>query len=148
MKRLVDPKPAPLNTVLQKAMSLMAICNEVKKHDDDGYIAIAIVCGHGALTITVKKEAGLHQVVRVALADASVGKTENYEALHDNGDRLDVSPMMLFDLNQRAPTIGKLLARLLQSDLVADGETNHGPRLRGYLASARVVERSLAGMSV
>ncbi len=133
----------PLKSLLVKAESLMAICNELTKRQCDDYIDIQCVCGHGAFTVSVRKDGPEHHIFRVTLTDGAVGTGVRYEAVHDSDTRLDVVPVTLAEFTRVSDRLGRLTARLLQSNMVADGETNHGPQLRGY-----IMGRALAGMSV
>ncbi len=133
----------PLSALLAKAELLMEVCNELTKLQCDGYLDIHWLCGHGDFTVSVRKDNVEHHIFRVTLTDGAVGTGVRYEAMNDSGNRLDIEPVTLAEFTRTSDRLGRLTARLLQSNMIADGETNHGPQLRGY-----IMGRALAGMSV
>lgn len=95
-------------------------------------IRLDFFCTDGKITLTIMKRADhLHQVVGMNIVHA----TMNIQAMAPCGNTLDVRPVMLADLHRASSQFGKLVARLIQSEAVADGKTDHYDLVHGRMTA-------------
>lgn len=129
----------PLNGVLNIARSLLSDgCKTVTKRMESGAIRFDFTCDRGSFHVLVSRRAdGLHQVVRMGAREEKNTRTVTYEAVSPQGERLEVHPIMLSELHRGSPFLGLALARLLQSQVAADGRTNYLEVVQGRLAQLR-----------
>jgi hypothetical protein len=132
----VASRTMPLNGVLNIASSLLGDgCNTVTKRMESGAVRFDFTCDRGSFHVSVSRRAdGLHQVVRMGAREEKNTRTITYEAVAPQGDRLEVRPIMLAELHRGSPLLGRVLARLLQSQVEADGRTNYLDVVQGRLA--------------
>lgn len=117
------------------ALILAAGCDKVTKTADKNKTVFNFSGSTGEVSVSVQKREAdqLHQLVHLSANDARTPTAVSYVGTANNGECLDVQPVMLSEFYREMKPFGMVVARLLQTSVVADGKTCHLELIRGRL---------------